>query len=83
MVARRVLNRHYICRYCGKMRRAPAAYIAGAPAAPQCCEKLMRLLSYEQTVAATQLSEGDRADWIAAGGKITERGGKRRWRAVW
>lgn len=81
--SRRIINRHYVCYSCGQMRRAPAAYITGAPTAPQCCEQPMHLLSYEQTVAATQLAEGERTNWLAAGGKVTERGGKRRWKAVW
>jgi hypothetical protein len=43
----------------------------------------MQQLSYEQAVAATQLTEEERTDWLVAGGIVTERGGKRRWKAVW
>jgi hypothetical protein len=43
----------------------------------------MRQLSYEQTVAVTQLSEAERTAWLAAGGAVKERGGKRRWKADW
>jgi hypothetical protein len=43
----------------------------------------MRLLSYEQMVAGARLSPAERAAWLAAGGKVVERGGKRRWKAVW
>ena len=83
MAAHAITNRNYVCRLCGQLRRAPAAYIAGAPPAPQCCGRAMRLLSYEQMVAGTRLSPAERADWLAAGGKVVERGGKRRWKAAW
>jgi hypothetical protein len=43
----------------------------------------MRLLSYEQMVAGARLSPEERADWLAAGGEVVERGGKRGWKAVW
>jgi hypothetical protein len=43
----------------------------------------MRLLSYEQTVAGAALSPIKRADWLAAGGKVEARGGRRPWKAVW
>ena len=78
-----VINRNYICLLCGSVRRAAAHYIAGAPPVPQCCGRAMRLLSYEQTVAGMRLSPAERADWLAAGGKVVERGGKRGWKAVY
>jgi hypothetical protein len=37
----------------------------------------MKSLSYEQTEAATQLSDVERVEWLAAGGEVTRRGGKR------
>ncbi len=83
MARHRVISRNYVCRFCGTIRRAPAEYVPGGPPAPECCGRPMRPLSYEQTVAATQLSDADRTAWLAAGGKVTERGGKRRWKAVW
>ena len=83
MPAHRIISRNYICRFCGKLRRAPAAYLPGAPPAPRCCGHAMELLDYEQTVAATQFSETERIEWMAAGGQVVERGGKRRWRAIW
>jgi hypothetical protein len=83
MARHQVINRNCVCRFCGTMRRAPADYIPGEPSAPQCCGHPMRSLSYEQTVAATQLSEAERTAWLAAGGEVTERGGKHRWKAVW
>jgi len=43
----------------------------------------MRLLSYEQVRAAARLSAAERAEWLAAGGRVVERGGKRGWKAVW
>ena len=83
MAGRAITNRNYVCSLCGKVRRAPAAYIAGAPPAPSCCGRAMRLLSYEQMVAGARLSPDKRAEWLAAGGKVGERGGKRGWKAVW
>ena len=83
MAHHRVINRNYVCRFCGTLRRAPADYIPGALPAPECCGYSMRSLSYEQTVAATQLSEAERTAWLAAGGKVAQRGGKRRWKAIW
>lgn len=82
MAQHRIHNRNYVCRLCGKMRRAPAAEVPGAPSAPQCCGQPMQSLSYEQTAAATQLGEAERTAWLDSGGKVTERGGKRRWKAV-
>ena len=82
MARKRIINRNYLCRFCGSLRRAPAADIEGAPPAPRCCGHTMRSLSYEQTVAATQMSGQERADWMAAGGQVVRRGGKRRWRAA-
>jgi hypothetical protein len=43
----------------------------------------MNLLSYEQTLAGARLSPAERADWLAAGGEVVRRGGKRTWKAVW
>lgn len=83
MSAHRVINRNYACRICGTMRRAPADYVPGGPPGPQCCGQPMRSLSYEQTAAATQLSEAERTAWLASGGEVVNRGGKRRWKAVW
>ena len=83
MAMRSIINRNYVCCFCGRMRRAPAAYIAGAPPAPQCCGCAMRLLSYEQTVAGARFSPAERVSWLSAGGKVVERGGKRGWKAVW
>ena len=83
MAKNRIINRNYACQLCGRMRRAPADYVPGAPPAPQCCDRAMRSLSYEQTVAATRLSPAERTDWLAAGGQVAERGGKRGWKAVW
>jgi len=79
----RLINRNYACILCGKVRRAPAVYMTGSPPAPTCCRREMRLLSYEQTVAGTRMPPAKRADWLAAGGKVETRRGKRRWKAVW
>jgi hypothetical protein len=43
----------------------------------------MLLLSHEQTVAATQLSEAERMAWLDAGGQVAKRGGKHPWKPVW
>ena len=80
MAGRRIINRIYICRLCGKMRRAPAYYVPGAPAAPQCCESAMRTLSYEATVVANRMSEAERVEWLRSGGRIVKAGGRRRWK---
>jgi hypothetical protein len=82
MTKRRIINRNYICTLCGKMKRAPASYIKGAPPPPTCCEKQMKGLSYEQTVAATRLAESDRSDWLASGGRVMKATGRRRWKAT-
>ena len=37
MTKQSIINRNYICKFCGKLRRAPATYIAGAPSGPECC----------------------------------------------
>lgn len=64
------------------MRRAPADYVPDAPAAPLCCGSRMQCMSYEQTVAATQLTETQRAAWLSGGGKVAKRGGKHPWKAI-
>ena len=74
-----VINRNYVCRLCGSVRRAPADYIAGAPPIPQCCGRAMRLLSHEQTVAGARRSPAARAERFATGGKVMKRG----WKALW
>lgn len=83
MARHQVINRNYVCRFCGTMRRAPADYVPGGAPAPLCCDHPMQPLSYEQAVAATQLSEDERTAWLSAGGEVAERGGRRRWKAVW
>jgi hypothetical protein len=77
-----LIKRNYVCRQCGKLRRAPAHYLKGGPALPKCCSGEMRLLTYEQTAAATQLAQGKRVEWLINGGKVVRRGGKRPWKAV-
>jgi hypothetical protein len=42
----------------------------------------MRLVSDEQAVAGARLSNRERFEWMAAGGKVERRGGKRQWKAV-
>jgi hypothetical protein len=79
----RLINRNYVCRFCGTIRRAPADYVPEGVPAPSCCGHPMRRLSYEQTVAAARLSKAQRTEWLATGGEIVERGGKRRWKAIW
>jgi hypothetical protein len=79
VAGRRIINRTYICRVCGKLRRAPAYYVPGAPAAPQCCESAMRTPSYEATVVANRMSE-ERVEWLRSGGRIVKAGGRRRWK---
>lgn len=82
MAVRRIINREYICRLCGKVRRAPAHYIPDAPSVPQCCHHEMGLLSYEQAVASVRMTDKERAAWYARGGEVERRGGKRQWKAV-
>jgi hypothetical protein len=80
--AKPFIKRDYACIDCGKMRRAPAYYIKGAPPPPQCCKKPMRCLSYEQTVAANRLTEARRMKWLMSGGHVAKARGSRRWKAV-
>ena len=82
MARRRIIGRNYLCSECGKLRRALASYVPNAPPAPRCCAKEMKILSYEQTVAATRLKQMTRVRWVAAGGKVVRASGKRRWKAV-
>jgi hypothetical protein len=82
-MADRVINRNYACIRCGKLRRAPAAYLPDTSESPKCCEVAMTMLSYEQTEAATQLSDQQRVEWLASGGEVARRGGKRGWTARW
>jgi hypothetical protein len=82
MTNHRIINRNYICTLCGAMRRAPADYVEGAPPSPSCCTKKMKRLSYEQTVAATRLTEPERLKWLTSGGKTVKASGKRRWKAA-
>ena len=42
----------------------------------------MSMLFYEQAVASARMSDKERAEWYARGGKYEKRGGKRQWRAV-
>lgn len=77
-----IIKREYICRNCGKVRRAPAHYIPGGPLPPRCCQQEMSMLFYEQGVASARMSDKERAEWYARGGKYEKREGKRQWRAV-
>lgn len=83
MPKRPIWNRNYICCFCGRIRRAPGAYPPGSLPPPECCGRPMRVLSYEQTIAVARLSAAERTDWLAAGGQVVERSGKRRWKPVW
>ena len=77
-----MIKRNYACVYCGRMRRAPAYYLKGAPPRPQCCNKPMRCLSYEQTVAANRLSQARLMGWLMSGGHVVKAKGSRGWKAV-
>lgn len=80
MARKAIFRRNFVCRYCGAMRRAHTAAAPNTP--PQCCGHAMRLLSYQQVVACARMLPEERAAWLAAGGQIKRRGGKRPWRAV-
>jgi hypothetical protein len=75
--------RRAAANYPGEAMYDPIDYDRESYPTPMCCGGPMRLLAYEQTVAAARLSEADRVQWIAAGGKVTKRGGVRRWKAIW
>lgn len=77
-----VFRRNFVCRFCGAMRRAYTDPTPDAPPPPGCCGHPMRLLAYEQVVASARMAPAARAAWLAAGGKIARRGGKRQWRPV-
>lgn len=49
---------------------------------PACCGDPMRLLRYEESVAAKQLGAAKRIDWFRAGAHYGRRGGKRQWKPV-
>jgi len=82
MAAHSIIKREYMCRICGKVRRAPAHYVPGGPPKPQCCKQEMVGLHYEQAVASARMTDKKRAEWYARGGKCERRPGKRQWRAV-
>lgn len=86
MLARRrpIFRRNFICCLCGTIRRADATYLhqPGPSHAPICCNEQMRLLGYEQTVAATRLTKSRRVEWLAGGGKVVKSPGRRQWKAV-
>jgi hypothetical protein len=75
-------RRTFICRSCGKLRRANGSTPTRTVAPPQCCGAAMRNLMHEQAVAAVQLSTEQRLKWLRAGAKYVRRGGKRPWKAV-
>jgi hypothetical protein len=80
MAAQRIINRNYACHNCGKMRRAPADYVPGAPPPPKCCGTPMQSLSYEATIVATRLSQVKRLQWLKSGGQVVKASGRRRWK---
>jgi len=81
---RPIFRRNFLCCWCGSIRRADGNFLHQPEAShgPTCCNKPMRLLGYEQTVAATRLTKVKRLDWIAGGGKVMKSPGRRRWKAV-
>jgi hypothetical protein len=74
----RLHARTFLCTVCGTLVRAKPPSISGS--ASKHCAKEMTLLSYEQSVAATQLEPKERSFWIAGGGSVKKVGGKRQWR---
>jgi hypothetical protein len=77
-----MFRRSYICSVCGALKRAAADYLSRAASAPSCCGSVMRLLFYEQTVAAVSLPKAKRAAWLANGAQVERRRGRKRWRAI-
>ena len=73
-------RRTFACRTCGALRRADTPRYQTQP--PVCCGEPIQNLAHEQAVAATQLTPEKRVRWLAAGGGIVHRGGKRPWKAV-
>lgn len=80
--SQRIISRTYLCLECGLLIRHPARYASGGPLAPEHCGRESVLLSYEETVAATQLSKNRRGTWHAGGAHIAMGKGKRKWRPV-
>ena len=78
-------NRTYICARCGSIRRRSATYYtpSGEPATPRpvCDGEEMRSLAKGYAEAAPKLSPADRVTWLAAGGHIVRKAG-RRWTAA-
>jgi len=77
-----MIKRDYMCRLCGKVRRALAHYVPSGPPKPSCCQQEMIVLCYEQSIASARLTDEERAEWYARGGKYEKRAGTRQWRAV-
>lgn len=78
-------NRQYVCSKCGSMHRAAKVYSREQhdhESWPRCCLHSMTLLTLVQAEAATQLTEAQRKEWLAAGGHVVRRGGKHRWKPV-
>ena len=80
---RRLPSKSFFCRWCGALRKAPATPRPDSPPPPACCGKPMVLVSDERAVTGARLSKRERLEWMAAGGKVERRGGKRQWKAVW
>ncbi|HEV2968469.1 MAG TPA: hypothetical protein VGY55_00680 [Pirellulales bacterium] len=73
-------KRNYICRECGKIRRAPAHFVPNGPSPPECCADKMKLLDHQQTVAANRLTAKERVDWLLGGGRVVKARGTRQWK---
>src|SRR5687767_1026627 len=78
-------NWTYVCAQCGNLRRRPAVYRSSEgvrPATfPRCCEQEMVELMKGYAEAATKLGPEQRIRWLAAGGYVYQRPG-RRWTAA-
>ena len=78
-------KRTYVCAQCGAIRRRPAVYLSrsGQPSGPTpvCDGVEMRPLAKGYAEAATKLTPAERVRWLAAGGQILRRLG-RRWKAA-
>ncbi len=78
-------NRHYACSSCGSLKRSAKIYRRDqedGPSWPHCCNQPMKLLSFVQSEAATQISDAERVEWLVKGGHVLDRGGKHRWKPV-
>ena len=78
-------NRAFVCSQCGSLRRREAGYLERDGSLPdtypRCCSAPMEELTKGYAEAATKLDAPERVVWLAAGGHIIRKPG-RKWTAA-